>query len=79
MSIDPETYSQEENKENAVVHDFVYRWVDEEGSGQEIEVLTCPHCNGIFAVDSMYLDMIDDVVHCPMCCMEVIVLIRIEN
>lgn len=37
-----------------------------------IEIATCPYCNGIFGVDVTYLDQVDDVVHCPMCCMEII-------
>lgn len=34
----------------------------------------CPFCSGLFAVDSRYINDIDNVVHCPMCCMEVLVL-----
>jgi len=73
MAIDPETYSQEENPNNVVIREFVYSWENPEGQEQEIEIVTCPHCNGVFAVDSTYLDQVDDVVHCPMCCIEVII------
>lgn len=38
---------------------------------QEIEIVKCPHCEGWFGVDATYLDQCDDVIHCPMCCMEV--------
>ncbi len=31
----------------------------------------CPYCKGLFAVDLTYIDQVDTVVHCPMCCMEV--------
>jgi hypothetical protein len=39
----------------------------------EMEYTTCPFCGGYFAVDSSYLDQVSDVIHCPMCCMEVII------
>jgi len=39
----------------------------------DIEVMQCPCCQGIFAVDTSYLDEVTEVVHCPMCCEEVLV------
>ena len=37
----------------------------------EIIAMQCPHCQGIFGVDSTYLDEIDNFIHCPMCCMQI--------
>lgn len=31
----------------------------------------CPYCHGLFAVDWTYIDQVDNIVHCPMCCMQV--------
>lgn len=31
----------------------------------------CSYCHGLFGVDWTYLDQVDNIVHCPMCCMEV--------
>jgi uncharacterized protein YbaR (Trm112 family) len=41
---------------------------------RKMEYILCPFCHGDFAVDAYYLDEISDVIHCPMCCMEVFVL-----
>ena len=38
----------------------------------ELEVIQCPYCKGVFAVDVTYIDQVDELIHCPMCCMEVI-------
>jgi hypothetical protein len=39
------------------------KFIDEE----EIEITRCPWCNGIFGVDSSYLDQNTDEIICPMC------------
>jgi predicted Zn finger-like uncharacterized protein len=41
------------------------------GTNVEMERVVCPHCHGNFAVDREYLDQVDGIVHCPMCCLEV--------
>lgn len=40
---------------------------------KEMEWVECPHCNGLFAVDSTYLDQMTEDVNCPMCCLEVVI------
>lgn len=44
------------------------------GKNGMLEEVVCPHCGWAFAVDIAYLYKFGDLVHCPMCCMEVIVL-----
>jgi len=39
--------------------------VDDED--HEITLVTCPLCQGLFAVDSTFLDQVSDLVCCPMC------------
>jgi hypothetical protein len=53
--------------------------IDNEVYGEEIDIegvamewTDCPYCQYRFAVQTKYLDEVDYVVHCPMCCMEVI-------
>jgi hypothetical protein len=37
-----------------------------------LDTVECPYCKGLFGVDWTYLEQVDNVVHCPMCCMQVI-------
>jgi len=67
------SFSTEENSNNVAVPMLTYNFHDLEGEEQEIEIVTCPHCNGVFGVDSAYLDQVDDVIHCPMCCIETVI------
>jgi hypothetical protein len=43
----------------------------DESNDHAIDTGECPYCHGLFGVDITYLDQVDNVVHCPMCCMEV--------
>jgi hypothetical protein len=46
--------------------------VVDETKDHAIDVGECPYCHGLFGVDWTYLEQVDNVVHCPICCMEVI-------
>lgn len=41
--------------------------------GLWLEYVTCPFCQGLFAVDFTYIEQVSDHVHCPICCMEVVI------
>jgi len=45
--------------------------VVDENNDHAIDTGECPYCHGFFGVDVTYLEQVDNVVHCPMCCMEV--------
>jgi hypothetical protein len=36
-----------------------------------MEWASCPFCGGTFGVDADYINSVDDIIHCPICCMEV--------
>lgn len=42
-----------------------------EGEEIQFDLVSCPHCEGLFAVESFYPDNIHSVLHCPFCCLEV--------
>ncbi len=44
-----------------------------DNEGLWLEYVTCPFCSGLFGIDQTYLEQVDDHVHCPMCCMEVVI------
>jgi len=37
------------------------------GEEEELEVIRCPGCLGIFGVDASYIDQVDSTISCPMC------------
>lgn len=42
-----------------------------EDNGFSIILVGCPFCNRWFAIEADYYYEIDNVIHCPICCMEV--------
>ena len=44
----------------------------DENEDLAMEMCVCPFCKGLFAVDWTYLEQVTNVIHCPMCCMEVV-------
>lgn len=42
-----------------------------DGKQVRFDLVTCPHCEGMFAVESFYPDNIYSIVHCPFCHLEV--------
>lgn len=59
-------FSVDETKNNIVVGTPIFV-----GTEFEMEKVECPYCASTFAVDAAYLDQVSEVVHCPMCCLEV--------
>lgn len=46
-------------------------YIDEEND-LAIDTAECPYCHGLFGVDWTYLEHVDNIVHCPMCCMQIV-------
>jgi hypothetical protein len=42
-----------------------------DGEQIQFDLVACPHCEGIFSVESYYPDNISSVVYCPYCQLEV--------
>jgi hypothetical protein len=78
MSIDPQPddirYYEVDETANLFVVGLQFT-IGKEGDegilGEPMDAVKCPFCKGVFAVESNYLDNVDEHVHCPICCMEV--------
>jgi len=64
-----ERYFCEENENMHIIGEQIT--IDIKGEKIEVDAVVCPHCEGIFAVESWFPDNIHSVVHCPFCCLEV--------
>ena len=46
--------------------------IDGDRLSQQVEIMQCPYCHCEFGVDWSFIDL-ENVVHCPACCMELTV------
>lgn len=62
-------YFLKENENIHVIGEEVILTVD--GEQVEFDLVTCPHCEGLFAVESYYPNNISSISYCPFCRFEV--------